>query len=141
VNALCLIKDLKGAVLAKILIADDEEGIRHYLHKVIHMMGHETIDVSNGKEALDIFKNSRIDLSIVDINMPEMDGLSFLHAAKEIDPNAVIIIMTGYPSADSIVETIEEDGYTYLAKPIDMVQLQDLIGTGLSAHDQQLHTG
>ncbi|MBN2102973.1 response regulator [bacterium] len=124
--------------MAQILIADDEEGICHYLHKVIHMMGHESVRASNGKEALRIFRESPIDLSIVDVNMPEMDGLSFLHAAKEIDPNAVIIIITGYPSAESIVKTIEEDGYTYLAKPIDLVQLQDLIGTGLSTRDHRL---
>ncbi|NQT24803.1 response regulator [candidate division KSB1 bacterium] len=124
--------------MARILIADDEEAIRHYLQKTIQMLGHDTLVAPNGKEALDIFKNDTIDLSIVDIKMPKMDGLSFLHSAKEIDPDAVIIIMTGYPSAESIVETIEDDGYTYLAKPIDMVRLQDLIGRGLAMRDKRL---
>jgi len=123
--------------LARILIADDEEAIRHYLERLIRMMGHETVLANDGKNALELFKTHAIDLSIVDINMPEMGGMEFLHGAKEADPDAVIIIMTGYPSAETIVETIEDDGYTYLAKPIDMVQLQDLIGTGLATRDKR----
>ncbi len=101
-------------------------------------MGHEIVEAENGKEALARFEAGGIDLSIVDINMPEMGGLDFLHKAKERDPMAVIIIMTGFPSADTIVKTIEDDGYTYLAKPIDLVQLQDLIGTGLAEHDKRV---
>lgn len=96
------------------------------------------IEASNGKEALDIFKSGSIDLSIVDINMPEMDGLKFLHRAKKINPAAVVIIITGYPSAESVVETIEDDGYTYMTKPIDMVRLQDLINRGLVMRDKSL---
>ncbi|MBN1780628.1 response regulator [bacterium] len=124
--------------MAKILIADDEEGIRHYLHKIVGLMGHQSIEAVNGRDALKIFKENSIDLSIVDINMPEMDGLRFLHEAKQADPEAVIIVMTGFPSAESIVETIEDDGYTYITKPIDLVRLQDLIGRGLSIRDKRL---
>lgn len=124
--------------MARILIADDEEGVRYYLQRSIQQIGHVPIEASNGKEALDIFKSGSIDLSIVDINMPEMDGLKFLHRAKKIDPAAVVIIITGYPSAESVVETIEDDGYTYMTKPIDMVRLQDLINRGLVMRDKSL---
>ena len=124
--------------MARILIADDEEGVRYYLQRSIQQIGHVPIEASNGKEALDIFKSGSIDLSIVDINMPEMDGLKFLHRAKKINPAAVVIIITGYPSAESVVETIEDDGYTYMTKPIDMVRLQDLINRGLVMRDKSL---
>ena len=124
--------------MARILIADDEESVRQYLKETVQRMGYEPIAVSNGQEALDTFKNDPVDLSIVDIKMPKMDGMHFLHRAKEIDPDAVIIILTGYPSAESIVETIEDDGYTYLAKPIDMDQLQDIINRGLTVRDKRL---
>jgi len=124
--------------LARILIADDEDSVRHFLKETVQRMGHEAIAVTNGQEALEIFKNDPIDLSLVDIKMPKMDGLRFLHKAKEIDPDAVIVIMTGYPSAESIVETVEDDGYTYLAKPVDMEQLQDIIGRGLTVREKRI---
>ena len=101
-------------------------------------MGHIVIDASDGREALRIFREEPVDLSIVDVNMPVMGGLTFLHEAKKRDPDAVIIMMTGYPSAETIVKTIEQDGYTYMAKPINPAHLKDLVNHGLAARDQRL---
>jgi two-component system response regulator AtoC len=124
--------------LAKVIIADDEPGIRRYLRKLITELGHIAIDVPDGREALRIFREESIDLSIVDVNMPVMGGLAFLQEAKKNDPDAVIIIMTGYPSAETIVKTIEQDGYTYMAKPIDPAHLRDLVKHGLATREQRL---
>jgi two-component system response regulator AtoC len=124
--------------LAKVIIADDEPGIRRYLRKMITELGHIAIDVPDGREALRIFREESIDLSIVDVNMPVMGGLAFLQEAKKNDPDAVIIIMTGYPSAETIVKTIEQDGYTYMAKPIDPAHLRDLVKHGLATREQRL---
>jgi two-component system response regulator AtoC len=124
--------------LAKVLIADDESGIRRYLRKMISEMGHIAIDVPDGREALRIFREESVDLSIVDVNMPVMGGLAFLEEAKKQDPDAVIIIMTGYPSAETIVKTIEQDGYTYMAKPINPAHLRDLVEHGLATREQRL---
>lgn len=124
--------------MAKVIIADDEPGIRRYLRKMITELGHIAIDVPDGREALRIFREESIDLSIVDVNMPVMGGLAFLQEAKKNDPDAVIIIMTGYPSAETIVKTIEQDGYTYMAKPIDPAHLRDLVKHGLATREQRL---
>lgn len=117
--------------MAKILVVDDEPSIRHFLHDVIERMGHESLEAQNGKEALEFFQEHEIDLSFVDINMPKLDGIGFLEGAKEVDPNAVVIMMTGYPSAETIIQTIEDDGYTYIAKPLHLERVQDLIHRGL----------
>lgn len=101
-------------------------------------MGHESVESINGKDALEIYTKESIDLSIVDVNMPEMDGMKFLHAVKKMDPDSVIIIMTGFPSADTILETIEDDGYTYIAKPLDLERLKDLVERGLATRGKRI---
>jgi DNA-binding NtrC family response regulator len=124
--------------LANILVADDEVSIRNLLCRIVSDMKHIPVDASNGQEALEQFQKESIDLSIVDLNMPELDGLGYLKAVKEIDSNAVVIIVTGFPSAETIVETIEDDGYTYIAKPIHVEQIKELIECGLKARDSRL---
>ena len=118
--------------MANILIADDEELVRAFLKRVIEGMGHTVFLASNGVSALELFQQHPIDLSIVDIRMPEMDGLTFLHKAKEWKKDAVVIMVTGYPSAETITETVEEEAYTYITKPLDPNQIIALIQRGLS---------
>jgi two-component system nitrogen regulation response regulator GlnG len=125
--------------LANILIADDEISIRSLLHRIVESMEHTPVDASNGQEALEKFKGNSIALSIVDLNMPEMDGLKYLKAVKKIDSKAVVIIVTGYPSAETIIETIEDDGFTYVAKPIHVEQIKDLIERGLASREARLN--
>ena len=125
--------------MANILIADDEISIRSLLCRVVESMEHTPVDASNGQDALEKFKGESIDLSIVDLNMPELDGLGYLKAVKEIDPKAVVIIVTGYPSAETIIETIEDDGFTYIAKPIHAEQIKDLIEHGLAFRETRLN--
>ncbi|MBN2031200.1 response regulator [bacterium] len=124
--------------MAKILIADDQDVIRSTIVKIIQKMNHVPVEAKNGREAWEIFQDGSIALSIVDIKMPEMSGIDFLKKAKALDPNAIIIMLTGYPSAETIVETIEEDGYTYITKPIEMEQMMDLVNRGLSCREQRI---
>lgn len=117
--------------MARILIVDDEPSIRLFLSGLVERLGHKPIEAANGVDALEAFRRASFDLAIVDVHMPEMDGLRFLEEAKKIDPLCVVIIMTGYPSAETIIQTIEEDGYTYIAKPLEIERMTDLIERGL----------
>lgn len=117
--------------MATILIADDEISIRKFLSRVVEGMGHRVLLAENGKIALNVFESESIDLSLVDVNMPDMDGIQYLEKVKEKDPDAVVIVMTGFPSAETIIETIEDDGYTYITKPLDISRVKDLITHGL----------
>jgi DNA-binding NtrC family response regulator len=114
------------------MIADDEELVRSFIKRIVEGLGHEAFLAANGKVALDIFKKQQIDLSFVDVRMPLMDGLTFLHEAKKIRPDAVVIIITGFPTAETITETVEEQGYTYITKPLSVQHIIDLIQRGLA---------
>ena len=124
--------------MANILIADDEASIRRLLSEVIKKLGHTPIEAADGKEAFDKYNKESIDLSFIDIHMPEINGIDCLERVKEIDPNAVVIIMTGYPSAETIIETISDEGYTYLAKPLDVSRVMDLVQRGLEFREARL---
>ena len=119
--------------MANILIVDDEPEIRKFLRRIITKMGYEVFEAGNGTEAVEIFNNNEVSLSFVDINMPEMDGIEYLETIKEIKSEAIVIIMTGFPSADTILKTIEDDGYTYITKPFQVEQIQDLVERGMQA--------
>lgn len=124
--------------MARILIADDDATLRTFVAKVVEKIGHTPVEAGDGKEAFDKFQKELVDLSIVDINMPEMDGIGYLEQVKKVDPHAVVIVMTGYPSAETIIETIEDDGYTYITKPLEVERLEDLIQRGLASRESRL---
>ena len=124
--------------MANVLIADDEATIRRLLSSIIKKLGHTPIEAANGKEAFDKYKNESIDLSFIDIQMPEIDGIDCLERVKQIDPNAVVIIMTGYPSAETIIDMINDEGYTYLAKPLNVNKVMDLVQRGLEYRKARL---
>jgi len=124
--------------MSRILVADDEMSFRKFVCEVVKRMNHMPVEASDGLEALEKFEEGAIDLSFVDINMPRLDGLGFLHKVKETDPHAVVIMMTGYPSAEGILETIEDDGYTYISKPLQLEQIEDLVQRGLANRQYRL---
>lgn len=124
--------------MARILIADDTPSVRTFLSNLIERMGHTSVEARDGKEAFEKFKKESIDLSFVDLKMPEMDGIGYLERVKKIDPKAVVIMMTGYPSAESIIQTIEDDGYTYIAKPLKVRRIMDLVERGLEFREARL---
>ena len=117
--------------MAKILIVDDEPAIRLFLSGLVERMGHNPMEAENGQDALEKFQKESVDLAIVDVHMPEMNGIRFLEEVKKIDPLSVVIMMTGFPSAETIIQTIEDDGYTYIAKPLEIDRMTDLIERGL----------
>jgi two-component system response regulator PilR (NtrC family) len=119
--------------MAQILIVDDEAEIRRFLSRIMTHMGHQVLEAPDGQAALAIFQDEHVDVSFVDINMPGMNGITFLEEAKVLDPEAIVVIMTGYPSADTIMKTIEDDGYTYITKPFHVEQIKDLVERALEA--------
>jgi DNA-binding NtrC family response regulator len=124
--------------LANILIADDVDMVRRFVRRIVEDLGHIAIEAENGEIAWTKFQKQQIDLSVVDVKMPEMDGVTFLHKVREIDPHAVVIMVTGFPSSDTLTETIEEEAYTYITKPLKVDQMRDLIERGLEYRNAQL---
>ena len=119
--------------MTKILIADDERTILLMIQRLLNEQGHETCEASNGLAALQLFQTQFFDLVISDLRMPRMDGVSFLHEVKSLDPNVPIIVLTAYATPEILAEANERHAFTYLPKPFHPETLLQTVSGLLSA--------
>ncbi len=110
-----------------ILLVDDEERLLNSMAQRISLLGFEAIKASSGIKALDIAKKTRIDLAIVDLKMPDMDGLVTITKLKEIAPDLRTVLLTGYGS-EKTKQATEALGAMYFEKDA-MAGLWDVIKT------------
>ncbi len=106
-----------------ILIAEDEEMNYLFIQEILTYTGAKTIRVSNGKEAVAIFKKEKIDLVLMDIKMPEMDGFEATQQIKSINKRVPIIAQTAYAMADERQQGLEAGCDDFISKPIDIDKL------------------
>jgi len=117
---------------SNILIADDEEEIRDLFAEVLEDDDYHLFLTSNGEEAVEIARSNAIDLAILDLVMPGMDGIEALKRIKEIDNTIEVLIMTGYADLDDVEETIiDHEAIDYLSKPFDLMETRRIIGRAL----------
>jgi DNA-binding NtrC family response regulator len=128
----------------RILIVDDEDGMRRLLGRVLTREGYETSTVGSGAEALRLVANERFDLVVTDIKMPEMDGLQLLEELKEYEPSLPIIVMTAYGTIENAVQALRFGAYDYIAKPFETDEIKLTVAKALErerllAENRYLH--
>ena len=116
----------------KILIVDDENHIRESTMRLLQRKGYETTGAGSGAEALEKLAKESFDLVLLDIRMPGMSGLELLRRAKEMDPDIMALIMTGYGTVESAVEALELGALGFVHKPIPIDELTKAIGDTIS---------
>ena len=118
--------------MKRILIVDDDIATCQQLSLTLKTMGYDTVVAHDGEEALGVFDQGDVDLVIADIIMPKLSGTELLQKINDRNKDVRVIIMTGIPSKESILDTIEHEGFTYLTKPIQMETMTYLIDRALS---------
>ncbi len=122
----------------RILIADDESIIRLDLMKTLESMGHKVIaEASDGAKALELARAHDVDLAILDIKMPEMDGLDVAKALTE-EKIAPVLLLTAYSQSDLIDRAKEAGVFGYLAKPFKEADLLPAIEIAISRYREML---
>ncbi len=105
--------------MARILIVDDEDGIRKVLRQLLEYEGHEVRTASGGGEAITAFEEFEPDLTFLDVKMARMDGLEVLMRLRAIDPDALVVMISGHGTIETAVEATRRGAYDFLEKPLD----------------------
>jgi DNA-binding NtrC family response regulator len=87
--------------MTKILVIDDEQGIRNLLDTLLRRKGYDVVLAESGRQGLELFRRERPDVIVLDLKMPEMDGLTVLREIKNLDPGKPVIILTGAGTAEA----------------------------------------
>jgi CheY-like chemotaxis protein len=123
-----LSKELKSvASTLSILYVEDEEDTRTQISEILRMFFKKVVTAQNGKEALEIFMNTPIDLILSDISMPVMDGITLVKKILAINPKAKIIIMTAYNTDEALLEKDNLKVAGTLQKPIHINKTLQLL--------------
>jgi len=111
----------------RILVVDDEEIVRESLSSWLKEDGYEVNAVESGIKALEEIQKNPCDVMLIDMKMPEMDGLQLLERVKKIKPETVMVIITAYPTVDTAVKAMKEGAYDYIVKPFNPEEISLVI--------------
>jgi DNA-binding NtrC family response regulator len=114
-----------------ILIVDDDEIMRETLSDVLRKNGYDMFSVASGNGALSMIKRNLIDLILLDMKLPDIDGLEVLKKIKEFDTEILVIMMTAYSDVQTAVSAMKSGAYDYINKPFELEELRLLIEKGL----------
>ncbi|HXX58270.1 MAG TPA: NAD(P)H-dependent oxidoreductase subunit E [Thermodesulfovibrionales bacterium] len=115
----------------KILMVDDEEIVLKSCERILRPEGYEVKGVTSGRAALEVLGGEHFDLIITDIKMPEMDGLEFMREVRKKAQDINIVVITGYPSQESISEALSLRIIDYLPKPFSPTLLLEVVAKGV----------
>ena len=119
--------------MATILIVDDDQQLRRSFEKLLSDDVHTVLTASSGEEGLGIIGSARVDLAIIDVCLPGMNGLKTFKAMREIDSKLTGIIMTAFSTTESAIEAMTLGAFDYVTKPFDIPDILNLIGQAVEA--------
>jgi len=107
----------------RILVIDDDESIRNSLAAILRDEGYEVDVASNGREALQKSEETIYNLALIDIKLPDMEGIDILIRMKDTVPKVRKIMLTGFPSVQNAIEAVNRKADAYLLKPVEIEKL------------------
>ncbi|MDH2903046.1 MAG: response regulator transcription factor [Actinomycetota bacterium] len=109
--------------MTTVLVVDDESGVRDLLSDALRFAGYETEVASHGREAIDIWRLKRVDLCVVDINMPIMDGFEFLETIRKSDVSTPVLLLSARDASEDIARGLRYGADDYVRKPFSVEEL------------------
>src|SRR5881628_372058 len=111
----------------RVLVVDDDKDVGEFLRDALSRWNYEVSLAAHGREAVRLISHQIFDAALVDIWMPEMDGLQVLDEIKRHDPALEVVMMTGNPMVETAVQALKSGAYDYLIKPLNLDELQHLL--------------
>jgi DNA-binding NtrC family response regulator len=119
--------------MPSVMIVDDLPAVHEMLEAVINPAGYSSECFLNGRNALKRYKEQRFDVVLADISMKPMDGVSLLKEIIAYDPQAKVIMITGYSTTDSAMDAIKLGAFDYVEKPFRIDALIDTVNRAISS--------
>ncbi len=119
---------------AKILVVDDEQGIRDLLGFELKSQGHEIITASSGEEAIEKVKGDPVAIVITDVKMPTMDGVTLLQEIKKTNSEIEVIMMTGFSTLETAVQSLRAGAFDFIHKPFNIDEMQRAVKKALDSY-------
>lgn len=113
--------------MIRILIVDDEDQLVEAFKKKLSREGFSVSIASTARDALTLMKRQTFDVCVLDIRLPDMDGVELLESIKKNEPNLEIIMLTGHASVDTAIQSMKLGAYDYLSKPCKLTELSNVI--------------
>ncbi len=124
-----------------ILVVDDELFVRELLLEFLSSQGYEVALADSGEKALELAQIRPPDVVLMDLKMPGMDGVQTLKEMKKTAPDALAIIMTGYPTIESSIEALRQGAHDYVVKPFKLNDLKSSIEKAFGERKLKLEIG
>lgn len=121
-----------------ILIVDDEESLRMTLKLRLAAQGFSVMTAEDGEKALEVLSRERVDLVLLDINMPVMDGIETLSRVTEEFPGVDVMMLTGFADFTTAIDCLKKGAKDYLVKPIEVTELVTRVRSALRARSSEL---
>ncbi len=118
-------------VTYRILVVDDEPGMREFLELMLIKEGYEVTTAASGEDAVMLVRNSDFDLAIVDIQMPGINGIEVLKVVKECSPDTTVLMITAFASHETAIEAMKLGAYDYITKPFKIDEIKLVINKAL----------
>jgi DNA-binding NtrC family response regulator len=112
---------------ARVLVVDDEPIALKNLERALEREGYEVTAAASGQGALKLLRAHAFDVVLTDLKMEKVDGLQVLQRCRELDPDAEVILVTGYASVDTAIEAIKRGAYHYVAKPFKLDEVRNVV--------------
>jgi len=119
-----------------ILVVDDEVGPREALRMILQNK-YNVLTTENPQEAMDTVSSGSVDIVLLDIKMPRINGLTLLKAMKAIAPDIEVVLVTAYPNTQSAIEAMEYGAYDYIIKPFDKDKIEAVVRKGIIRRTQR----
>ncbi|MEM3623100.1 MAG: response regulator [Candidatus Bathyarchaeia archaeon] len=122
---------------ARILIVDDDENIRKVLTTILEEEGYQIDSAETAKKAIEKTKKNFYNIALIDIRLPDMEGIELLTKMKDTTPRMRKVIITGYPTLQNAIEAVNRGADAYIVKPFDMDKVLETIREQLKKQEEE----
>lgn len=112
---------------ATILVVDDEKDIRDASERILTRIGFHVLQASRGDDALNILEKEKVDIVLLDLKMPGIEGLEVLRRLRDLESIIQVIVITGYATVETAIEAMKQGAYDFISKPFEPDQLRIVV--------------